>query len=50
MAVAKRELGSLLLDIDGNALEARFITPGGEVLDHYRIIKEGDAGGARRCE
>ena len=50
MAVAKQELGSLLLDIDGNTLEARFITPKGEVLDHYRIVKEGEAGAPRRCE
>ncbi len=50
MAVAKQELGSLLLDIDGNTLEARFITPKGEVLDHYRIVKEGEAGSLRRCE
>lgn len=50
MAVSKRELGSLLLDIDGNALEARFITPKGEVLDHYRIVKEGEPGAPRRCE
>lgn len=49
MAVAKRELGSLLLDIDGNTLEGRFITPKGEVLDHYRIVKEGAAGAPRRC-
>ncbi len=50
MAMAKRELGSLLVDIDGNTLEARFITPKGEVLDHYRIVKEGEAGQPRRCE
>lgn len=50
MAVALRELGSLLLDIDGNTLEGRFITPTGEVLDHYRIVKEGEAGEPRRCE
>lgn len=50
MAVAKQELGSLLLDIDGNTLEGRFITPKGEVLDHYRIVKEGEAGIPRRCE
>ena len=50
MAVAKRELGSLLVDIEGNTLEARFITPKGEVLDHYRIVKEGEAGSTRRCD
>ena len=50
MAVSERELGSLLLDIDGNTLAARFITPKGEVLDHYRIVKEGEAGSTRRCD
>jgi hypothetical protein len=50
MAVALRELGSLLLDIDDNTLDGRFITPTGEVLDHYRIVKEGEAGEPRRCE
>jgi hypothetical protein len=50
MAVAKRELGSLLLDIDGNTLTGRFITPKGEVLDSYRIVKAGEAGGAGRCQ
>ncbi len=49
MAVARSELGSLLLDIDSNALEGRFITSKGEVLDHYRIVKEGAAGSPRSC-
>jgi hypothetical protein len=50
MAVAKRELGSLLLDIDGNTLTGRFITPKGEVPDTYRIVKEGEIGQLQRCE
>lgn len=49
MAVAKRELGSLLLDINGNTLTGRFITPKGEVMDTYRIVKEGEAGRMRHC-
>jgi len=51
MAVAKQALGSLLLDIDGNTLTGRFITPKGEVLDTYRIVKRGEAAGtSRRCQ
>lgn len=49
MAVAKSVLGSLILDIDGNTLEGRFITAKGEVLDHYRIVKEGEDGPPRQC-
>ncbi len=50
MAVSKSELGSLLLDIEGDTLEGRFITPKGEVLDHYRIVKQGEPGQSRSCE
>jgi hypothetical protein len=49
MAVAERALGSLLLDIEGNTLTGRFITPKGEVLDTYRIVKQGAPGQARGC-
>lgn len=50
MAVALQELGSLLLDIEGKTLTGRFITPKGEVLDTYRIVKEGEHKAPQRCE
>lgn len=49
MAVAKRELGSLLVDVVGNTLTARFITPKGEVLDEYRIVKDATVKRQREC-
>jgi len=49
MAVSKQELGSMLLDIDGNTLTGRFISPRRVVLDTYRIVKEGNPGKVRTC-
>lgn len=49
MAVAKQELGSLLVDVVGNSLTARFITPKGEVLDEYRIVKDEKVKRQREC-
>lgn len=49
MAVSMRELGSLLVDVEGNSLTARFITPKGEVLDWYRIVKDGALKRQRSC-
>lgn len=49
MAVAKRELGSLLVDVEGDTLTARFITPKGEVLDEYRIVKDEKLKRQRQC-
>lgn len=41
MAVAKSALGSLLIDISQQRLEANFIGPGGEIVDRYEISKVG---------
>ncbi|MEN8170760.1 MAG: metallophosphoesterase family protein [Pseudomonadota bacterium] len=40
MTIARSELGSLLLDIDGNKLSAIAITPKGKVFDRYEIRKD----------
>lgn len=49
MAVAERQLGSLLVDVEGDTLTARFITPKGKVLDEYRIVKDGALKRQREC-
>ncbi|MGE0079730.1 MAG: metallophosphoesterase [Thiohalomonadaceae bacterium] len=38
-ATALRELGSLVIDVDGLRLEARFINDKGEVRDEFAIVK-----------
>lgn len=38
-AVALMELGSLVIDIDGERLDARFINSSGEVSDEFAIVK-----------
>jgi Calcineurin-like phosphoesterase len=45
MAVGMNELGSLLVDVDGLQLDARFIDATGAVRDHFRIVK-GEAAGS----
>lgn len=40
MVIARREAGSLLIDIDGNKLISRFINPDAEVVDEFTIVKE----------
>jgi hypothetical protein len=40
MAVAKRELGSLMIDVTADSLSGYFINPQGKVMDHYRITKQ----------
>lgn len=49
MAVSIQELGSLLVDVDGNTLTARFITPRRQVLDTYRIVKDLKEKPPRQC-
>jgi hypothetical protein len=39
MCVARNELGSLVLDIDGNTLEAKFLRETGDVEDYFSIVK-----------
>jgi hypothetical protein len=39
MAVSLCELGSLVLEIDGDQLDARFLSSDGTVRDHFRIEK-----------
>ncbi len=43
MAVAKRELGSLMIDVTKTKLSARFLSPAGVVLDRYEITKDVDS-------
>ena len=40
MAVAKRELGSLIIDVTVDNLIGTFINPKGEAVDQYRITRE----------
>ncbi|WP_457673303.1 metallophosphoesterase [Thiolapillus sp.] len=39
MVASSATLGSLVLDIDNNELQARFITDDGTVFDHFTLIK-----------
>jgi len=39
MAVSLAQLGSLVLEVDGNRLEARFLDPGGNTDDGFTMIK-----------
>lgn len=43
MAVSLRELGSLVLDVDGCTLDGRFVNLRGWLRDHFRITKPGCA-------
>ena len=45
VAAALRELGSLLIDVEGCRLDATFVMPGPRVGDRFRIDKCGAAGG-----
>lgn len=50
-AVVRRELGSLLIDVTGQRLDAYYLNVSGEVSDHFRIEKSVQlASPARRCE
>ena len=48
-AIALRELGSLVIDVDGLRLEARFINDKGEVRDEFAIVKGAGAPRAGVC-
>ncbi|MCZ6695488.1 MAG: PKD domain-containing protein, partial [Acidobacteria bacterium] len=39
MVVSMSELGSMVLDVEGDRLEARFLDAGGAFLDHFTIVK-----------
>jgi hypothetical protein len=39
MFVGRAELGSLIVDIDGSRLDARFLRETGEIDDHFTILK-----------
>ncbi|MEY3609297.1 MAG: hypothetical protein RLZZ447_2085, partial [Verrucomicrobiota bacterium] len=39
MFLSLYRLGSLVLDVDGNRLDAAFLTEKGERLDHFTILK-----------
>jgi hypothetical protein len=39
MCVTLRQLGSVMLDVDGRRLDARFIDVAGDVKDHFTILK-----------
>jgi hypothetical protein len=39
MFISLNSLGSMVLDIDGNRLDARFLDSGGVAADHFTIIK-----------
>jgi hypothetical protein len=39
MFIAWNELGSMVLDVEGDRLEARFLDSGGLFLDHFTIVK-----------
>ena len=39
MRVSLNLLGSLLIDVDGRQLDARFLGVAGNVLDHFQIVK-----------
>jgi len=45
MAVSLRELGSLVLDVDGCTLDGRFVNLRGWLRDHFRMTKPGCADG-----
>ena len=45
MFISLSQLGSLVLDVDGATLTARFLGTGGAVLDSYTVIKGGLAAG-----
>lgn len=49
-AVVRRELGSMVIDVAGEGLDAYFINAYGEVSDHFRIEKSaGMPAAERRC-
>ena len=39
MFVSYNLLGSLILDVNGDRLDSRFIDVGGNVVDHFTILK-----------
>jgi hypothetical protein len=39
MAVSQRQLGALVVDINGSQLNGRFINDNGDIVDHFTIIK-----------
>ncbi len=50
-AVSLRELGALLIDVEGERLDARFINAHGEVSDHFSIVKSATTAAVeRRCD
>jgi hypothetical protein len=38
--VSMAELGSMVLDIDGNKLNATFVSPNPDAVDYFTIVKE----------
>lgn len=40
MANSLNELGSMVLDVDGSQLDAKFIDNNGDILDYFTIVKE----------
>ena len=45
MFISKMNLGSLVLDVDGNTLQARFLRETGAIDDYFTIIKSETPGG-----
>jgi len=45
MYLSLNELGSLILDIDGYRLDAKFLSSSGSVRDYFTIKKDTDGGG-----
>jgi hypothetical protein len=39
MSISLAELGSMVIDVDGHQLDARFIDDANQVRDHFRIVK-----------
>jgi hypothetical protein len=47
MRVALTGLGSMVIDVDGDRLQARFIRENGQVDDRFSIVKSANPTGAR---
>ena len=49
MAVSQRQMGALVVDINGSQLDGRFINDKGDLTDHFTIIKGDSDVAALKC-